>query len=78
MGVNGPETKNTFATISYWRDLESLHALALGDTHRTGWQWWNRTVKEHPHLGLFHEVYVVPRGHFISNYINFPPFALGK
>lgn len=78
MAGNRAESRNTIATISYWRDLESLHAIAFGPTHRSGWDWWNSTVERHPHLGIFHEVYVVPKGQWTNTYVNFPPFSIGK
>lgn len=78
MAGTRPGSRNTIATLSYWRDLESLHALALGPTHRAGWDWWNDTVKQNQHLGVFHEVYVVPKGHYTNNYANFPPFGMGE
>lgn len=75
---NRAQTANTFVTLSYWRDLESLHAFAHGDVHLKDWNWWNRNVQQMPHLGLMHEVYAAPAGGWESIYINFPPFAMGS
>lgn len=73
-----PESKHIMATLSYWRDLKSLHDFTFGPAHRAGWDWWNSTVKQHPHLGIFHEVYVVPKDQWTNVYVNFPPFGMGE
>ena len=31
---------NALVTISYWKDIEHLHAFAQGSTHRVGWDWF--------------------------------------
>lgn len=74
---NRPHTANILITLSYWRDIESLHAFAHSDVHRKGWDWWNRKGPQLPHLGLMHEVYAAPARGWESIYINFPPFVLG-
>ncbi|EXK76147.1 hypothetical protein FOQG_19093 [Fusarium oxysporum f. sp. raphani 54005] len=33
--------------------------------------WWNSIVKDNPHLGIMHEVYMVPKKHWESIYINY-------
>lgn len=58
--------------------MESLHAFAQGPAHRAGWNWWNRTVKQHPHIGIMHEVYAAPKGHWENIYVNCPPFGMGE
>ena len=77
MAGTRPQTADTIVTLSYWRDLESLHAFAHGDLHREGWDWWNRNVKRWPHLGVMHEVYAAPEKCWENIYINFPAFGLG-
>ncbi|KAL8713054.1 MAG: hypothetical protein Q9220_002914 [cf. Caloplaca sp. 1 TL-2023] len=78
MAGTRPESQNIFTTISYWRDIESLHAVAFGPAHRAAWDWWNSMSKKHPHIGLFHEVYVVPKGQWTTGYLNFPRFGMGQ
>ena len=78
MAGTRPTSKNTLITISYWRDVASLHASAFGPAHQAGWDWWNRTRKEFPHLGIIHEVYVVKRGGFGATYVDAPAFGLGE
>lgn len=58
--------------------MEGLHAFACGPSHREGWNWWNRTVHEHPHLGIMHEVYAAPPGAWENINVNFVPFGIGK
>ena len=48
---NRPTTANTLITLSYWRDISSLHAFAHSDIHRKGWDWWNRNGQRLSHLG---------------------------
>ena len=78
MSGTRPESRNIMTTISYWRDLPSLHAIALGPTHRAGWDWFNSIKTQNPHLGIFHEVYVVPRERYTNNYENCPIWGLGE
>ena len=67
-------------TLSYWKDLPSLYAFAHSQSHRDVWDWWNSNLKggRIPHLGIFHEVYAVPKGHWENIYVNYRPFGMGK
>lgn len=67
---------NEIMTVSYYRSLAHLHHFALGPSHRAGWNWWNKTVKEHPHLGIMHEVYTVPKNGWENVYVNYHPTGL--
>ena len=58
--------------------MESLQAFATGSVHRAGRDWWNATIKQHPHIGIMHEVYAVPKGHWENIYDNFQPLAMGN
>ena len=58
--------------------MDGLLAFSTGPAHRDGWNWWNRVVKEHPHLGIMHEVYDAPPGAWENIYVNFPPFGIGE
>lgn len=73
-----PAASTTFITLSYWKNLASLHDFALSPTHRAGWDWWNRTIKDNGHIGIMHEVYAVPKGHWENIYVNFRPFGMGQ
>ena len=69
---------NAIVTITYWKDIEHLHAFAQGPTHREGWDWWAAENKKYPHLGIMHETYAVPKGGWENIYQNFQPFGMGK
>ncbi|MCJ1392524.1 hypothetical protein MMC18_005392 [Xylographa bjoerkii] len=72
------ETGNAIITLSYWRSMANLHAFARGPAHRAGWEWFNKMTQSHPHLGMMHEVYAMPKGHWESVYKNFTPFGMGQ
>lgn len=69
---------NALVTISYWKDIEHLHAFALGPTHRLGWDWWAAQNKKYPHLGIMHETYAVPKGAWENIYQNCHPLGMGQ
>ena len=54
-----------------------MHAFAHGPLHREAWDYWNRTVKAHPYLGVHHEVFEADAGRWESVYANFQPTGLG-
>ena len=72
------ETSTTPISLSYWKDVESLRAFAQGPAQRAGWDYWNRTMKSHPHIGIMHEVFAAPRGHWENCCVNMEPFGMGK
>lgn len=70
---------NEYATVSYWRSVEDIHAFALGPLHREAWNWWNDTVAKggHRNLGIMHEIFEVPKTNgFEGIYINYHPTGL--
>ena len=69
---------NTLTIISYWRSLEDLHAFARSEAHRAGWDWFNREQKKCPHIGIQHETYLAPKGHWENIAHNFRPFGIRK
>ena len=69
---------NALVTISYWKDIEHLHAFAQGPTHRLGWDWWAAQNKKYPHIGIMHETYAVPKGAWENVYQNCQPFGMGE
>jgi len=66
----GRTTENEIMAVGYFRSTEGLHAFAHSKYHREGWDWWNKHVKQFPHLGLYHEVYHAPKGHWENIYVN--------
>ena len=71
------DCNNTMVWISYWKSVDHLHAFAQGDVHRAGWDWWNGN-KKYPHIGIQHEMYYAPRGHWENIAYNFRPFGFGR
>jgi len=69
----GNEVMNLF----YLRDYDALHRFAHDALHMDGVAWWTRIVKDHPHIAIFHETYVVPKGQWENIYINSKPTGMG-
>ncbi|KAF3403572.1 hypothetical protein F1880_009575 [Penicillium rolfsii] len=67
---------NEAITIFYLRDYESLHRFAYGEVHMNGVRYWNSIARKYPHISIYHETYVVPRGHWEAIYINSKPTGL--
>ena len=63
-------------TLSYWRTFEGLHTFAHAPVHREGWDWWNQITKSHPHMGIMHETYAVPKGRWENVYQAFWPIGM--
>ncbi|KAF2162753.1 hypothetical protein M409DRAFT_26991 [Zasmidium cellare ATCC 36951] len=63
-------SKSEIMQVCYFRNMEGLHAFAHSEDHRQAWDWWNRTVKQNPHLSIWHETYHVPKGHWENIYVN--------
>ena len=77
LGAGERPTSSEYATISYWRSIEDIHQFALSPIHRSAWEWWNKSVKEHSNLGIMHEVFEVPkRSGWEGIYINYHPTGL--
>ncbi|KAF7718691.1 Monooxygenase af470-like protein [Penicillium ucsense] len=68
---------NEILTIFYLRDYESLHRFAYGESHMKGVRYFADITKKCPHIGIFHETFVVPKGHWEAIYINTEPTGLG-
>ncbi|KAK2808016.1 hypothetical protein FQN50_005098 [Emmonsiellopsis sp. PD_5] len=74
---NGEQSSsNTGLTLMYFRDYESLHKFAHGPKHMAGVRWWTQIVKTHPHLGIYHETYEVPKGSWENVYANIKPTGI--
>ncbi|PSR82894.1 hypothetical protein BD289DRAFT_295091 [Coniella lustricola] len=72
-------SKNCVLLIAYFRSAEDLNHFAHSKTHRDGWNWYNKFVREsgYHHFGLFHETFVSPKGEWESIYIDCEPTLLG-
>ena len=73
-----PDKGNVTLVLSYWRSLEDLHRFATQSLHAEAQLWWNRTKSELPHIGIWHETYVCPPGHYETIYENMHPLGMGQ
>ncbi|MCJ1438082.1 hypothetical protein MMC27_007469 [Xylographa pallens] len=69
---------NVLVTLSYWKSIEHLHAFARGPAHRAGWDWTNKKIYKNPNIGIMHEAYSAPDGHWENIYANFRPFGFAQ
>ncbi|HEV2653924.1 MAG TPA: DUF4188 domain-containing protein [Ktedonobacteraceae bacterium] len=83
MGFLGAETTLNFPTtlmVQYWRSFEDL-AVYAGNrdaVHLPAWREFNRRVGSNGDVGIWHETYRIPAGHYEAVYNNMPAFGLGK
>ncbi|KAE8154313.1 hypothetical protein BDV25DRAFT_136006 [Aspergillus avenaceus] len=68
---------NEVMSIYYLRDYEALHAYAHGPLHLDTMRWWGEIAKDHTHIGIYHETYIVPKGGWENIYANCPPTGMG-
>jgi hypothetical protein len=77
IGAGERAGSNEYATFSYWRSVEDIHKWALSPLHRDGWRWWNESLQKHPHLGIMHEIFEVPKHNgWEGIYVNYHPTGL--
>ncbi|KAM4056265.1 hypothetical protein HRG_003185 [Hirsutella rhossiliensis] len=72
----GLANASTFNLTYYFRDVESIHRVAHEDLHRSAWNWYNQG--RFPHIGVFHETFVVPARAYETIYANCVPVGLGR
>ncbi|KAL4793952.1 hypothetical protein BDV19DRAFT_365658 [Aspergillus venezuelensis] len=63
-------------TVYYFRTKAGLDRFVQSPSHRAGWDWWNKTVKQHPDLSIMHELYEIKAGSWENVYINYKPTGL--
>lgn len=70
----------TTLTVQYWRSREQLMAYARqrDGVHFPAWVRFNKEIGSRGDIGIWHETYVVPRGHYECVYNNMPLFGLAK
>lgn len=70
----------TLIQVQYWRSLEQLmgYAKARDSEHLPAWRAFNQTIAKDATVVIWHETYVIQRGHSESIYHNMPPFGLGR
>jgi len=69
-----------FATlmVSYWRSFDELERFARSkdDPHLPAWKEFMKWVGGDGSVGIWHETYVIPAGHYETIYGNMPRFGL--
>lgn len=80
LGLLGVQSLGPWGMIQYWRSLDHLLAYADDRTkvHKPAVRSFFKKVFRNRALGIWHETYVVPPGHYETLYINMPPFGLGR
>jgi hypothetical protein len=70
----------TIIVLQYWRSMEQLIAYAKSKqaAHLPAWQAFNRAVGTNGSVGIWHETSAASPGSYENNYVNMPPFGLGK
>jgi hypothetical protein len=65
--------------LQYWKSAAHLqaYAQAADKAHLPAWQAFNRRIGSGGDVGIWHETYVVPKGHAESIYVNMPRHGLG-
>lgn len=66
--------------VQYWRSLDHLLAYVKDSDHEhvpTARRFYQKIFKNQA-IGVWHEVFVVPKGHYEGLYINMPRHGLGK
>jgi len=71
-------TSNETMTVMFFKSPEGIHKYAHGQLHKEGWQWWNKTESKHAHIGIWHEIFVAPKGMWETIYINSQPLGFGS
>jgi hypothetical protein len=69
---------NSLSLIAYFESMHALHEFAHGAQHREAWNWWNKNVKNMPHLGVYHEAYDIPAHSWEAVYLQTPRMGLGN
>lgn len=70
------ETASSLVITYYFRDVASIHRFAHEELHRKAWDWYN--AHRFPHIGIFHETFVVPAHSHENIYVNCIPVGLGR
>jgi hypothetical protein len=66
--------------VQYWRSIDDLHRYAeAGDKqHKPTWKKFYQRLFRNASVGIWHETFIVPAGHYESVYVNMPRVGLGK
>ena len=62
--------------IAYFESSQALHDYAHGPLHTETMEWWQKQVKNLPHIGIMHEIYTAPKNNWEGVYVNYHPTGL--
>ena len=70
----------TLILVQYWESSEKLieYAKAKDSEHLPAWRAFNKVAQASDAVGIWHETYVVQKGHTENMYVNMPTFGFGK
>ena len=79
-GLLGVQPLGFGGEVQYWQSLEQLLAYAddRKKEHRPAAKRFFQKIFKNEAAGVWHETYLVPKGHYESLYINMPATGLGK
>lgn len=63
--------------LQYWRNTDALMQFSHAAMHRRAWRDFYKVASRGTDVGLWHETYVVPAGHYESIYGSVPLTGLG-
>lgn len=83
MGLLGARTHFGFPNIlvvQYWRSFKELVTYAgnKNATHLPAWRDFNRRISSNGDVGIWHETYRIPAGHYEAVYNHMPVYGLGQ
>ena len=82
LGMLGCESffGRTSCLVQYWRSKEHLltYARSKDSEHLPAWRHFNRMVRGHGAIGIWHEIYTVQAGSYSNLYHDMPRFGLGR
>lgn len=68
----------TTVLMPCWQSMQDLLAYSRGQKHLAAWKNFNRKIGDTDAVGIYHETYVVPNGHYEAIYGNMPVYGLAK
>lgn len=79
-GLLGVQPLGFGGMVQYWRSADDLvrYANDGSRTHRPTVRRFFQKIFKSRAAGLWHELYVVPPGHYEAIYVNMPRFGLGR
>lgn len=75
-GTSSDDGSFTTTTTIYFKDVKKLHDFAHEPMHREAWDWF--AAQKFPHLGVYHETFLVPKKNYECVYLNCKPLLMGK